>query len=258
MTTTGDTPLTDALTIVDRERRFVRDERAAFDRFRTRLSDIEPTAVEATDASAGVGAAAATVVSARSDPSPGRPLRAVQEAYRETVMAVPHYETEYGDTLRANLTTEFSTEVASQVTDGTRLTPPLHRALVVGSESASEDRAQFQRSLERERDSLREVQPELVEVRRRVAGIEQSINRAPTETLSRLDGRLAALEATCGDLANERQRLVHGRSGVSLSGVTGTSLMSFLYGDCKRRCPALSAIAGCLDRIRDARERCLR
>lgn len=259
--TDTDTPRLDAaVDIVDREADYISDERAAFDRFRARLSDIEPTHASTADgAVTGAGSTAiATAVSAQGEPGPGAPLRAARDAYRETVMAVRHYESEYGDTLRESLAEEFGAEVSTQVVDGRRLTPTLYRALRAGSESASDDRARFRRELERERESLASVRTALLDCHRRISRIENRSDGASTETLSRFDGRLAALEATCEDLADERQELIHGRSGVALSGVTGTSLPSFLYADLPTRCPGLLAVTDCLDRIYAARRNCLR
>ena len=259
--TDTDTPRLDAaVDIVDREIDYISDERAAFDRFRARLSDIDPTPASTADgAVTGAGSTAiATAVSARSEPGPGVPLRAARDAYRETVMAVCHYESEYGDTLRESLVEEFGAEVSTGVVDGRRLTPTLYRALRAGSESASDDRASLRRELERERESLASVRTALLDCHRRISRIENRSDGASTETLSRFDGRLAALEATCEDLADERQELIHGRSGVALSGVTGTSLPSFLYADLATRCPGLLAVTDCLDRIYVARRNCLR
>ncbi|MFC7141588.1 hypothetical protein ACFQMA_17330 [Halosimplex aquaticum] len=259
MTASNSAPLRTAIDIVDREIEYATDERAAFDRFRARLSNVDPTPPSATSATAGSGVTTMpAAVSTGGDPGPAASLRAVRTAYRETVMDVPHYEAEYGDTLRASLASEFCPEVATQVVDGRQLTPPLYRALWDGSESASDDRERFRRALERERESLVDIDGALAECDRRLAEIEPQLDDASTARLSRLDDRLADLEATCADLADERQSLVHGRPDVHLSGVAGTSLVTFLYGEFDARCPALSAIADRLQRIRDDRTRCLR
>ncbi|WP_415378833.1 hypothetical protein [Halosimplex sp. TS25] len=259
MTASNPSLLRDAIDVVDREIEYATDERAAFDRFRARLSNLDPTPPSAPSATAGSGVATMpAAVATRGDPGPAAPLRTVRTAYRETVMDVPHYEAEYGDTLRASLASEFCPEVATQVTDGRQLTPPLYRALWDGSESASDDRERFRRALERERESLVDIAGALADCDRRLAEIEAQIDGAATERLSRLDDRLAALEATCADLAEERQSLVHGRPDVHLSGVAGTSLVTFLYGEFETRCPALSAVADRLQRIRADRTRCLR
>lgn len=256
MTASDHPALRNAIDVVDREIEYATDERAAFDRFRARLADVDPATPSAMSA-AGSGVAT-TPVSTRSEPAPAASLRAVRTAYRETVMDVPHYDAEYDDTLRENLTSEFGPEIAAQVVDGRQLTPPLYRALREGSESAGEDRERFRRALERERESLSAIERTLADCERRLAGIESELDRVTTERLSRLDDRLADLETTCAELASDRQELVHGRPDVRLSGVDGMSLVTFLYGDLDARCPALAAITDCLQRIREDRTRCLR
>ncbi|ELZ27575.1 hypothetical protein C475_06635 [Halosimplex carlsbadense 2-9-1] len=260
MTDTPPERIADAVGTVDREIEYITDERAAFDRFRARLSKVEPWRPAESDGSAmaaGLGGGGPALAATRSEPRAGAGLRTVRTAYRETVMAVPHFEAEYDDTLRANVAAEWGADVAAQVVDGTRLTPPLYRALAAAADRAVDERSRFRRSLERERDSLTAVGDDLAACQRELDEIAAELDGADSERLTRLDEGLADAESTCADLADERQRLVHGRPAVPLSGVDGVSLVSFLYGDRERRCPALAAVAGCLERVRDLRTRCL-
>jgi hypothetical protein len=263
MTDTDHSGLRDAIDAVDREIECVSDERAAFDRFRARLTDIEP--VEPSRASSADVGISATAVSVQRNPASTAPLRAVRTAYRETVMAVPHFDREYGETLETNIATEFGAEVASQVVGGRQLTPPLYRALLRGSETASDEREQFCRTLERERESVATVRQRLADVDRRLDDIDQRLDEldgergdAAAETRNRLDARLDDLEAVCADVAADRQDLLHCRPEVRLSGVTGTSLNTYLYGEFDASCPALAAITARLDRVLESRIRCLR
>ncbi|WP_135365379.1 DUF7260 family protein [Halosimplex halophilum] len=268
MTDTPQDRVADAIGVVDTEIEYTADERAAFDRFRARLSKVEPwtpatadgNAIDAANAGTGPGAAgsAPTLAATRSEPRAGAGLRTVRTAYRETVMAVPHFEAEYDETLRESLAAEFGADVAAQVVDGARLTPPLYRALGAAVDRAVDERQRFRRTLERERDSLAAVRDGLAACERRLDEVAAELDGADAERPGRLDERLADAEATCADLADERQRLVHGCPAVPLSGVDGVSLVTFLYGDRERRCPALAAVADCLERVRDLRTRCLR
>jgi len=261
MTDTPPERIADAVGTVDREIEYITDERVAFDRFRARLSKVDPWRPAESDGnavSAGLGGGGPALAAARSEPRTGAGLRTVRTAYRETVMAVPHFEAEYDDTLSENLAAEFGADVATQVVDGTRLTPPLYRALAAAADRAVDERRRFRRALERERDSLVTVRDELAACERRLDDLVTDLDGADSARLSRLDERLADAESTCADLADERQQLVHGRPAVPLSGVDGVSLVSFLYSDRERRCPALAAVADCLERVRDLRTRCLR
>ena len=261
MTDTPHGRIDEALEVVDRETEYIADERAAFERFRARLSDVDPwtpATAEADASESAVAGAGPSAVAVRADRPTGAGLRTVRTAYRETVLAVPHHESEYDDTLRANLAAEFGADVAARVVDGTWLTPPLYRALAAAADRAVDERRRFHRALDRERDSLVAVRDGLADCERRLDGVAERLDGAGPERLADLDDRAVDVESTCARLADERQELVHGRPAVSLSGVDGVSLVTFLYGDRDRRCPALAAVADCLDRARDLRTRCLR
>ena len=86
------------------ERRRTNDERAAFAAFRSRLDAIPATT------STGVTPdwlSASPQAIGHERPQMGTELLAVRDAYRSTVMSVPHYEEEYNDTYVASLAAEF-------------------------------------------------------------------------------------------------------------------------------------------------------
>ncbi len=251
---------------VETEIELVERERKAFRRFVARLHDMggeRPTPGEmdterpsAGETSAGGGPAVATV----REPTPSEGLRAVRAAYRETVMAVPHYDREYGDTLAESMAAELGETLAGHVVDGQVLTPRLYEAVRAASERARDDRSDFLRHLGQERESLCEVAAELNDIESRLVELETRIDQAPTSAqLSRVDDALAALEERCTDLANRRQATIHGRSVRKISGVEGVSLLQYLYADrLATVTPALSDLADCLDAVRHQRTRCLR
>ncbi len=231
-------------------------ERTAFRRFVSRLHDVGGEQPVPGETSAGGGPAVATV--RESTPSEG--LRAVRAAYRETVMAVPHYDREYGDTLAESLATELGETLAGHVVDGQVLTPRLHEAVRAAGERARDNRSGFLRHLERERESLCGVATELNEVESRLVELGARVDEAPTSShLGTVDDALATLEERCTDLANRRQATIHGRSVGKISGVEGASLLQYLYADhLATVTPALSDLADCLDAVRHQRTRCLR
>lgn len=289
---TTDARTTAAIDRVDGEIEFAADERDAFGRFRSRLEELEPTTEPATalaggnacvgenasdggdtsacgDVSAGGGAAVgdpyaggnagAVGALAVSDPPRDAGLEAVRTAYRETVMAVPHYEAEYDDSLRENVAVEFGPDLAASVVDGRSLTAFTLDALATACEKAIDERRQFLRVLRHERESLVDVRDDLRAVAESISDVERAVENEPSSTeLGRLDGQLAEYETRCGDLAERRQRLLHGRSASVISGIDDRSLTRYLYGNDDRRCPALADVADCLEAIRDLRTRCLR
>ena len=87
-----------ALDVLGEELEVTTAEREAFERFQARISAIEPDRHPAPN---GVGATMATgmAVAGHEGESTGESMGRVRTAYRETVMAVPHFEPEYGEGL---------------------------------------------------------------------------------------------------------------------------------------------------------------
>jgi hypothetical protein len=254
-TETSQPRIEQALDIVQQEIDCIEAELTALGRFRTRIVSIEPTACSAGTVDTSAGGMSA--LSSR-QPKPDASLRAVREAYRETVMAVPHFEAEYDDSLEANMSTEFGPELGTQIATGTRLTPQLYEALLSASEGARDERETLLPELERERESLQSVRNKLDDCERRGAALGANARRTTDPArLDTIDDQLADIEAACETAAATRQRQLHSRSAAALSGIDGTSLVRYLYGDCSVTCPALADIVACLDMIRRHRRHCL-
>lgn len=245
-----------ASAIVEEEIEFVSAERDAFERFLSRLHDVQVPDAR-TGGPAQRGGATATLFARAAGPSDE--LAAVRTAYRETVMDVPHFDTEYGETLQENLAAEAGEPLATQVATGEELTPAVYEALVEASESSRDDREDFLGHLERERDSLAEVETELNDLEARVVELQEALAEATTSTeFAAIDDELQTIEQRCTDLANRRQRLLHNRATRTLSGIDDVSLAGYLYSELDTVTPALTDIASCLELVRHCRKRCLR
>ncbi len=246
-----------ALTIITEEIEIAATERRAFERFRARTSATDP---ERPPASGGrLAGSAATAVAGCGDGSTGGSLAQVRTAYRETVMSVPHFESEYGDTLKQNVVAEFGADLGRQVVEGDRLTDALHEALLTAAESAIDERDTYERTLRKERESLSQVQAEVADCETQAYTLGEKIDDASrSETLGELDERFATLERRCTDLAAARQEVIHDRRSSQISGIGDRSLVAFLYGDLETTCPGLTGITRCLETIRSRRRECLR
>jgi hypothetical protein len=245
-----------AIEALEAEQRIVSAEKRAFEAFRARLSNLDCT-TPSTNAPAATAAGPSTLVDTGGAPSEA--LRRIRVAYRETVMDVPHYESEYGDSLVENLTAEFGSDVARCLVAGTGLTPILYEGLLDAAEQATTERRRFLAVLRRERESLQRIETELDDCERRAVELIDRISTASESgTLGRLDGELADLERQCESLSSRRQETIHGRSFTAFSGVDDGSLSGYLYEDCETSFPALADISRCVETIRHARRRCLR
>ena len=246
-----------ALDIVAREIRYTTAEQRAFDRFRGRLDDVSPAATGAQPAGGGVLGGTTSI--GGGDAGPSASLRAVRTAYEGTVLATPHFESVYEESLREHMAAEFGRALTAQVCDGQALTPALHETLCVAATQASDDRAAFLRSLEREQASLESVRETLGDCERRAVELGQrTVDTTDSQALARLDRAHARLGDPCREAAEARQSLLHNRTVARFSGVEADSLLRFLYEDCDWTCPALAAVAECLATIRTHRRRCLR
>jgi hypothetical protein len=248
MVTTTQPTIQRAKSLVEDEIDVVAAERDAFRRFLTRLDRVESTpesAVAPTNAGAGGGS---LLLAPRDTARDG--TEAVRTAYRETVMAVAHYDREYGDSLPASLRTEFGESLAEQVLVDGPLTPVVREALVSAAREALSDRDRFLDVLRTERRSLRETERELDAVEARVVELAGDATEAEAATVG---AELDRLEARCAAAATDRQELIHDRSSRAMSGLDANSLLVYLYGDVDAQCPALADVSSCLRTIESVR-----
>lgn len=250
--------LQDARDALEEERTRTRDERDALRRFARRVSRIgAPSADRSTSANAaGPSEGNAGALALRSSGSDGR-CRRIADAYRETVMAVPHYDEEYGDTLVESMSGELSREVAASVTGEGSFTPQLKRAVVEQSRRAAERRDALLDSLDDEEASLSEATDALADCERSVERYESArLLRYPFDDL--LDGweRLGDHRETCREVISDRQRTLHDEIPSVRPDIDGMSFRQYLYQDLDVDYPVLADAACLLDRI-EAVERTL-
>jgi len=190
-------------------------------------------------------------------PEPSESLRAVRTAYRETVMEVPHYESEYDETFEEHVTTEFSHTIANNLTDGAVLTAPLHSALIEAVEQRTATRDAFRRELRQERQSLEFVDDSLGDIESRTHQISCRLERVTAvEQRNSLRDELRRLERECGHLADNRQATIHQRSQREWEGISSGSLLVYLYDELETPTPALHAIGSCIESIHNNLHRC--
>lgn len=241
-----------AVEIVGQEIAVTETERDAYRRFVKRIDDIEPTASLQTG---GVmTAVTTTTATARRDQ-----LDRIEQAYRETVMATPHFEREYGESFTAHLSEEFGPELATRLGNATVVTPQLYDGLQRATATAIQSRERYRRILRRERDSVTACASEIQNVNESVQELHARLETAPeSHVLGMLDERLAALETTCEAGLAERQQLVANRTTKTFAGIGETSLTQHLYGEFEVVYPAIATFAEYIRTIRNCRRRCLR
>lgn len=230
-----ETRLGDARAALRREGRRCADEKAAFRSFCTAVADVQPS----TSAGSAAGPLAVkTAGRTRTPPS----LDTVRRAYEGTVMAVPHYEEEYGDAYPESLAAEFGEDVAAGMTAASAFSPELRRAVVTGAANAVRERQRFLDLLDDEFESLAAVEDDVGRVVAELSSLDdRPLSSRSFDELVTLRADVRALGNRLDERAEERQRTLaaHRRT---LSGLV-PSVTEYLYYDAARSHPALDALA---------------
>lgn len=176
-----------------------RAELTAFARFADRVSALTPsTSVQVTS-----GPADNLFI-----PDDGGGVEAVASAYRETVMAVPHYEEDYGDSLYESVRAEFGVDTAEALRSNRSLSPTLKASLLGGCQRALRDRRGYLAAVAGELDAIDEADDRLRELedeRHRARETVRSAGVGPTGALADAWDDLEAIEAACDALIDDRR-----------------------------------------------------
>ncbi len=200
---------------VRRDRREVRAELRALERFADRVEAIEAGAAPTT-APAGIAALSRTTPDAMGE---------IREAYRSTVMAVDHYDEVYDEPLAENVAAELTPEIADAMTGAVTAVPAGFRSAVRSAVDTTTDCRRSHLSL------LDDEDRSLVEAR---SALDEVIDAVEDPTRSRR-AAMAQLDA----IAAGRQPEIHRRTGRA----SGHELCSYLYDDEPWTYPVLSAVA---------------
>lgn len=227
------------------ERRQLVDEREAFRAFEDRVRRIEPV-VSATASAPAAATAVAT-------PSTAGKLDAVRDAYRATVMSVPHYDEAYDDTYGRSVTEEFGTGVGAALTEGVAFTGRCKRGVLSAARSCRREREQFLSVVEAEHDSLESAAEVLVPVASQLAEFDElPFADEPPEALDAYRTRLDVLEERCEEAAATRQAVVDDHRDEFVP-ESAPDVAVYLYRELAVTYPALSMAAGIADRVDDVR-----
>jgi len=241
---------------VGTERERTRDERDAFERFARRVANRDPGPLPADAGGStlhgdgGVESAPGVVSELAGPPPDDGGLAAVREAYRETVMDVPHYESDYGESLEEHLRAEFGPDLARTVADGGALSPQLQRALVAGARDNYETRDELLSALDDELAALSEAEHRLEAVEREAdALVERPLLRASYDDLDAAWRRLDGLEAECEAVLAEREATIRDDDTTGPQSRNRHLFHDYLYGDLDGRYPVLASAAELIESL---------
>ncbi|AUG47106.1 hypothetical protein BVU17_06030 [Haloarcula taiwanensis] len=147
-------PVETALTVLDEEHTELAAEQAGLEEFLQRLRALDP--VEQPSSPVGPRSR---------QPAPD-PVKALRDAYTDTVLAVDHYESVYDESLVENVAIEFGQDYAALFHPETNVgfSPPLKRSLVAAAEQAIDERTSLDRAVKIEQESIQEYHGSLQEI----------------------------------------------------------------------------------------------
>ncbi|WP_143423241.1 DUF7260 family protein [Halegenticoccus soli] len=221
-----------ARALVAEERGRTNDERQAFEAFIQRVKSLSPA--ESSPSPGGI--------QIRTEDTQDRDgLEPVRQAYRETVMATPHYNDDYDESLETNLREEFSDEIAVAVVESGDFTPQLKRALVEKGIKSRKERKMLLQALDAEADELEAAQQLLRRIVRTCEAIQsRQLELRSYDELTSTWQRLDSLEANCIDCLYDRQQSIHDGHVLGHRRANSDTIHAYLYGDLDETYPILA------------------
>lgn len=261
--TVGDTPLEEVLDSirqsVQAEQNRTEMECDAFQEFANRITDLQPSSEplpssaeynEIQDASGAVALQSHPV----SEPSARDELGTIRNAYEETVMSVPFYEAEYGDTYEESIRAEFGPDIATALTQSDNLSPVAKEVLLAKIEQARSEREALIETCEREHASVDEAATVLKPIDEELQSVESiSFDNQGFGALEAHRARLLTLEDKCERAATTRQATIHRhRTEYSLP-IDAPDICVYLYEEFETAYPILCL---CIDLARGVENCC--
>jgi hypothetical protein len=218
------------------ERRRITDELEALKTFADRVQSIEAESESASLA----GCRRVIVDAAGTDER----LDRVREAYESTVMSVPHYAEDYGDTYRQSLRDEFTPDIAVALTDSREFDDRCKRALLSAIAESRSARESLVAEIDTERESITEATETLSDVGEEL----DELSTIPFEERSfgALDAyynRLKVLESKCETVSDRRQRTVFEQRRTGWLPAETPDIAKYFYQDLSIDYPVMSAVA---------------
>lgn len=149
---------------LNEERRRTVAEQQAFAQFHDHLTAIDP---DQSRTDGGVTASTTRRTLLEREPTTNTSAsEQIRTSYRETVMAVPHYSDEYGESLAVNMSAEFGPDLATPIIENDPVTSQLRNGLLNRSHHVHESRAQLVAAIDQEAASLTTAAETLTEIER--------------------------------------------------------------------------------------------
>lgn len=245
-----------AVDVIEYEADVLSTECQAFEQFLSYIDMIQPSMSPSTTTSVTPdGGVLVCTGNARNSASSVQDIR---NAYQESVMDVPHFESEYNDTFKESVAIEFGPDIANGLMTATSVTSMLKTALYTAAKEAQSQRRRVLGAVRQERRSLIEIRKRLTEIEDAVKALEHGIaETVSSRELSDIDSQLSILEEECQKLIGTREQVIQNRVVRATPRRNSNSLHTYLYDHCEFQFPALGDIAEYVERIQHLRMDCL-
>jgi hypothetical protein len=246
--TTADTPRETLETVRSRhrtERRQIADEKRALESF---ASEVRSLPDDVGNHSSPPAIAAQPTVALQSPSATG--LELVRDAYRSTVMSVPHYEEEYGDTYAESVVGEFGPTLGAALTEGSRFDEQCRKALLAAVDRALLERSELVEMIDVEQQSIEAVSRTLDPVIEDLDSFETvTFQGQDFGSLDAYRARLTVLSERCDTAAADRQAAIRKQRYELQLPSEAPDVPTYLYREFQTRYPVLSLIAGLCESI---------
>lgn len=221
-------PLDNARSLVEREAEELDAERAAFEAFGERVAAVDVQRRPAMTQSVSQSLVAAGPRTPASD--------RIRSAFRETVIAVPHYEEVYDEPLLVHVEGELGPDIAVGLDGNGALLPAFKRVVLETVGRAVDRRTTVLDQLETEAESLSTARSEFGAVAAALSDRSSGDDEASSP-----EHPLAVAKWRFTVVVEERQALIQHRH--ILVRIDGHDFCSYLYGDQAWTYPVLSVAA---------------
>lgn len=246
--------LSRALDAIRVERERTAAERDAFAEFGERVGELSPgvSAGESTSSVRPIAGGGYSSVS--SAPARANELEQVRKFYESTVMSVPHYETEYGESYAESVREELGPDVATLLVDGQAFERHHKRAITEATAQSEELRERLVSALDAELDSVAQLRDPVCSVAADARSLESvDLGGEPDQLLDGYRSRLDVLETRCHELIERRQsEMVSARRALSLP-ISGPDIPTYVYQDLPVNYPVISTLTRLIDTVATTR-----
>jgi hypothetical protein len=253
--------------ILDTEVTRTTAERDALRQFRARIAQIDPDSqsptTETTPSSASqtlsTGLTGLTdIIRTRTQHTTlttSGALTQVHEAYRETVMALDHYEQEYDEPLAENLAAEVGDDLATAITSNERFPSQIKQSLDQAIQQCIASRTILLDDFDQEREALETAETTITELMDWLrAHNERSLNEWSLTERYQLYETLEAHESHCDAVAAARQERVRNYR-TTTARADDRLFNAYLYESLSVAYPILADLATLGDLLREGRQR---